>query len=736
MAVSSGTTIPEGLAIVTGTGWLTIFQIRLLETTCLYVCCESRRQVGRKVRVEAKTPRSLWHGGGSNSSTNATSGGAMPGKRSAASGPAASGSSRSAYKFSWHGSNSNRDTSAPSAPTGAATPVAPTPTTAPAASAAAPPAASPMPPPASPTGTPSRVPSIRCVRIDWLLPVAELLSSGFLWPRGVKEIRFGPLFEDGIEQLVFPETLEILTFGFRFNRSLGPGSVRWPPGLKRLRLGATWNRILSGARNTWPASLEVLEFGTGFNRPLQGGDGVGFPPGLREINLGGVFNEPLAGVEWPSGLQELTLSEYFDQPLEFKDGGGGVSFPRGLRRIVFGGRFNQEVSSTVWPEDLEVLAFGDKFNRPFVPPSVESRYTAAAGGGGGGGGGSVGRRPAPAPTPPPIPPRSFALPARLKTLVLGDDYDQPMGGGELPDSLEKLVIGESFSFVASVRWPAGLKRLELSCRWGGGGGVGGGGGNRAPPNWVTLPPRLEYLDVGDGFNSPLDNIAFSASLKVLVLGAAFDHPIDHTGIDLLAEINEAQSRGLRQRRPPSSNLKEALDHRPAPILPDGLEELRIGKAFNRDIETARLPNRLKRLVFSLDSQFDRPVASVVWPAGLEELRFGNCFDQRVEAGGGGGFEGDGGGGFDDGGGGGGVDHDSALMLPAGLRELSFGWSFSHSLQGLVLPRGLRRLSFAPRYPMSHVRGLEWPPSLQCIVVGSFALRSREEVFKWVSQPPF
>lgn len=711
--------------------------------------------------MEAKTPHSLWHGGGSSSSAD---GGASsrPDKRSAVSGPAASGSSRSAHKFSWHGNNSDRNTSTPSAPTDAATSVTPAPTTAPTTSTttAAATTASPIPLPASPTGTPSRVPSIRCVRIDWLLPVAELLSPGFRWPRGVKELRFGPLFEDNIEQLNFPETLETLTFGFRFNRSLGPGQVRWPAGLKRLRFGATWNRLLTGARDTWPASLEVLEFGTGFNKPLQGGDGVGFPSGLREINLGGVFDQPLAGVEWPSGLQELTLSEYFDQPLEFKDGGGGVSFPRGLRRIVFGGRFNQEVSSTAWPQDLEVLAFGDKFNRAFVPPGVESSYADGGGGGrdggvngsgrsngggidgSGGSGGSGGRRPAPEPSPPSIPRRSFPLPAGLRALVLGDDYDQPMSEGELPDSLEKMGIGKSYSFVASARWPTCLKRLELSCRWGSGGAGGGagggsgiGGGNRAP-HWLTLPPRLEYLDVGDEFNSPLDRIAFPASLKVLVLGAAFNQPIDHTGFDQLAEINEAQSPGPRLRRLPFAVLKEALDRRPPPILPDGLEELRVGKAFNCDIETVRLPKRLKQLVFALDSQFDRPVVGVKWPAELEELRFGNCFDQRVETGGWFDFDWSGGGGVVGGGGGGGVDHDSALMLPAGLKELSFGWSFSHSLQGLVLPRGLRRLCFAQRYPMSHVRGLEWPPSLQCVVVGSFELRSREQVFKWGSQPPF
>ena len=732
------------------------------------MCRESRRQVGRKVRVEAETPRSLWHGCGGSSSSS-TDEGARTDTRPAAAGPAAvAGSgSRKGRKFSWHGSitaaasaGAARTTPSPAAASTATTAAATTtPTT------TAPPI---PPPPSSPlTGTPAtRVPRIRCVRIDWLLPVAsQLLSPGFEWPRGVIELRFGPLFQDGIERLTLPETLETLTFGFRFNRSLGPGRVRWPPRLRRLKLGATWNRLLSGARTSWPPSLEVLEFGTGFDKPLQGGGGdgdrdrVGLPPGLRAVDLGGVFNQALAGVEWPPGLQELTLSEFFNQPLEFRDGGkGGVSFPAGLRRIVFGGQFNQEVSSTAWPGGLQFLAFGDKFNRAFVPPGAEPRGFPGGGGGGGGGGGPAAREPVP--SSPPFPPRSFALPAGLKALVLGDDYDHPMSEGELPDGLERLVIGKSYSFLPSVRWPAALKRLELSCRWGGGGGGGGGdgggagvaagGGYRAPQPWLILPPRLVYLNVGDGFNSPLDRIAFPASLRVLVLGSAFDHPIDHAAsAHALAAPAESlpsgslpavpadvpaasgapeEPQGLRRRQRQRQYLLL-----PPPILPDGLEELQLGRAFNRHIETARLPKRLKRLVFSLDSQFDLPVAGVAWPPELEELHFGNCFNQRVEAGGSG-FGGGGGGGGGDVVGG--ADLDSALMLPSGLRELSFGWSFSHSLQGVVLPRGLRRLCFAPMYPPSHVRGLEWPPSLQCIVVGLHAFRSREQVFKWASQPMF
>ncbi|CAN0451090.1 unnamed protein product [Ectocarpus sp. 12 AP-2014] len=809
----------EGLAIVMGAGWLTFFQLRSLECSCLYVCRESRRQVARRVRVTDGTPRTLWRVDRRRSSAEtAGSGGrsgahgdgarcvslAGPSKRVAAA-AAASGAGGSGcggnrttgsgggtqHKFSWHG----RSSSSGGAATGAV--VAPPGSTAAsrirgaATGAAAPPAAAACTLPATPTATraptitASRVPLVRAVGIIWQLPALELLEASFGWPRGVKELHFGAKFDQKVDAVEFPETLEALTFGYWFNESLGPGRIRWPPALKRLKFGAAWNRNLVGAKDTWPASLEVVRFGTSFDKPLRGGGGIGLPPRLREVHLGGVFNQPLDGVEWPVSLEKLTLSEYFNQSLRYGNG-DGVVFPKGLREVVFGGRFNQAMDDVVWPERLRTLTFGDKFNQAFPSPGIGYSYRARAVGTGGPTnaltGGTVTTPPPPFPAAAaaaaasPPPPPSFLLPAGLKELVLGDGYNHPLAGGELPDSLEKLVIGQSFSFVSSVRWPAELRRLELSCRWGDAraGSLGGGGSRRQwrPSCCLSLPKRLEYLDTGDGFNSPLDTVSLPASLRVLILGSAFNYPLDHA-LDHAdsgggggnnnnnhnndhnnpqEEENQAQrvqqqqqgrgggssSHRQQQQQQQPSDLDAALALALPPLLPGGLEELRLGAAFNRELETARLPERLKRLVFVAESKFDRPVAGVRWPRGLEELRFGNCFDQPMESGtdgfDGSGSGGSGGSGGDGSGGGGGGD--SALMLPATLRELHFGWAFSHSLQGLALPRGLRRLSFFARYPVSHVRGLEWPPSLRCIHVGSFRFGSRKDVAKWAAQPPF
>lgn len=60
------------------------------------------------------------------------------------------------------------------------------------------------------------------------------------------------------------------------------------------------------------------------------------------------------------------------------------------------------------------------------------------------------------------------LPAGLKKLDLGDYFDQPLSGSELPDGLEVLRLGDSFEFVWLVRWwPSGLTRWYLECGLGG-----------------------------------------------------------------------------------------------------------------------------------------------------------------------------------------------------------------------------------------------------------------------------
>lgn len=556
------------------------------------MCRESRRQVARKVRVTDKTPRTLW--------SRQVTGNAPENSKNIGQKRTSSNANPATELL-----GCTKDRKAPSSSSVYVKAVA------------------------------TRVPLVRAIGIAWNLSSKELLAPGFRWPEGVKNLEFWAKFEDSVEVLNFPVTLEALSFGFWFNQSFEPGRVRWPPAMKRLKLGTKWNRRLRGAKESWPASLEALQFGSGFNKPLAG-SGAGLPPSLREISLGGAFNQPVKGVEWPPGLRKLVFSDSFNQSLE------GACFPSGLREISFGLKFDQEIKNAVWPKELKFLKLGHEFNRAFASPERLEWEGAGC-------------------SP------SHLLPSGLKVLVLGDTFDQPMKGSELPDRLEHLVIGKSFAFVSSVCWPSGLRRLELACPW---------GNITSRSNPLPMPANLEVLDTGNRFNSPLSNFAFPSSLKVLVLGSEFNKHLDRCE----REVER-------------------------PLLPGSIEELRLGAAFNRDIENTRLPKSLKRLTFTADSKFDRSVARVAWPASLEELTFGNCFNQEIEG----------------------------STLPGSLRKLQFGWSFAYSLQGVELPDGLQELSFHKRYPLSHVRGLVWPPCLRSIFLGAFRFRCREDLAKWAAQ---
>lgn len=416
----------------------------------------------------------------------------------------------------------------------------------------------------------SRVPMVRVGGINWCLPRAELLKPGFQWPERVKSLTFWALFDESLEGIAFPDGLEELTFGFRFKESLDRGRISWPKGLKKLTFGARWNRHLLSARETWPASLEVLRFGTAFDRPLAGKVSVGgstggketisLPCGLRELHLGGVFNQSLAGVEWPVGLQKLVFSDKFNCPLrgDVGDGiegsgncaGAGLRWPERLREISFGPAFNQDISQAQWPDSLEVLRFGKSFNWPLHGREVGGPV--GAGVGGRAAALEYGRN------------NKSYLPPGLKELELGNDFSGHLSVMHLPRGLESLQCGPQYHLPSSIptsEWPPGLTRLV---------GLRGF-------SYIGFPPSLEILRMDHAFDSSLHGATFPARLRVLDLGENFSHPL----------VNDA-------------------------ALPDGLEELCLGEAFKGDIETVdwRLPRGLKRLIFSERSGFNKAVSSL------------------------------------------------------------------------------------------------------------------------------
>lgn len=438
----------------------------------------------------------------------------------------------------------------------------------------------------------SRVPAARVICMVLNPTACSLIARGFRWPDGVEKLAF-------VDHPMFPAcgpAKDALAVGVRFNRPSESVYVPWPAGLKHIHLCSNWNIHLYAAQANWSPSLETIQFPADSNRPLTGG-GAELPWGLREIDLGKAFNQPLIGVEWPPLLRKLMLSDKFDQSLE------GVMFPEGLREIRMPHGFNRDISRVIWPKGLEVLRFGLFFNQSLVSPSTEGGDPFC---------------------------HKHALPAGLKYLKLGLMFNQPLSGSELPDGLEVLTLGQSFGFMSSVRWPSGLKELHTNAtcveqR------IGGGFDRNIRP--IELPPKLSVLFVVGIFQSFLTTFAWPSTLKILTI-PAFDYKFDGADggasalPDGLEELrlegfsnhsieNVRLPVGLKRLILTSYNFNESLA---GVMWPPGLEELELGDGFNQPPEGITFPETLRKLSFG--EAFSCSLQGVALPRGLTRLSFG------------------------------------------------------------------------------------------------------------------
>ncbi|CAK9078692.1 Probable serine/threonine-protein kinase fnkA (FNIP repeat-containing protein A), partial [Durusdinium trenchii] len=118
---------------------------------------------------------------------------------------------------------------------------------------------------------------------------------------GIVSLIFGTRFDQSLEGVTLPNSLQTLTFGHSFNQSLN--GVTLPSNLQTLTFGSDFNQSLQGV--TLPSSLQSLTFGWSFNQSLKG---VTLPTGLQTLTFGENFNQSLEGVTLPSSLQTLTFS--------------------------------------------------------------------------------------------------------------------------------------------------------------------------------------------------------------------------------------------------------------------------------------------------------------------------------------------------------------------------------------------------------------------------------------------
>ncbi len=147
-------------------------------------------------------------------------------------------------------------------------------------------------------------------------------------------------FNETLDNVVFPDTLRVLVFGWYFNRPVV--KLRLPSGLTKLVWGYTFNQPLCPL----PESLEELYFGTDFNQPINR-----FPFHLKILSFGHDFDQPIQ--ELPIELTELIFGDDFDQSIGH--------LPETLTKLSFGSRFNRPV---IFPPKLIELNLGHHFAQP------------------------------------------------------------------------------------------------------------------------------------------------------------------------------------------------------------------------------------------------------------------------------------------------------------------------------------------------------------------------------------
>jgi len=276
----------------------------------------------------------------------------------------------------------------------------------------------------------------------------------------------------------------------------------------------------------------------------------------------------------------------------------------------------------------------------------------------------------------------------LRVLRLGDGFTHPLD--DLPFSLTELALDGLISYDHPLdRLPATLKRLELRRPY-------HHSLDRLPSSLSYLflfstrsdqsldhlPQSLTELDLMslDSYNRPLNRLP--DKLQMLKLGKAFNQPFDSPPPNLtyLQFHPSSEFDQALDLLPPSLSRLELPNryNRPLDQLPSSLQTLIMPQEYNQPLND--LPSSLTALKFPLNAAFDQSLDH--FPNSISTLILGNAFDQPIK------------------------------RLPCGLTHLRLGDTFDQDLplEPHLVP-SLRVLHLG----RSFNQHLEWPPSLTELV---------------------
>ena len=141
-------------------------------------------------------------------------------------------------------------------------------------------------------------------------------------------LTFGNSFNQPIEHMKFPDSIETLVFGDSFNQPIN--KVRWPIGLKKLLFGSSFNQ----QTNTVPSNVAIYSH-YGPNDFVRQGyshfekifdDDFNMNPSdyllnrhIKIIKFGDSFNQPISKLNWPFHLKTIIFGKDFNQTIENED---------------------------------------------------------------------------------------------------------------------------------------------------------------------------------------------------------------------------------------------------------------------------------------------------------------------------------------------------------------------------------------------------------------------------------
>ncbi|GAM27256.1 hypothetical protein SAMD00019534_104310, partial [Acytostelium subglobosum LB1] len=317
-------------------------------------------------------------------------------------------------------------------------------------------------------------------------------------PDCLVSLELGHMFSNTITPGALPLSLKHLTYRGGQTQHIVPGL--FPPSLIMLTM-STFNFVL--APNTLPLTLRLLNLGQSYNLPIDIGV---LPDGLTSLSLGNQFDQLIEPGALPNSITSLRFGNNFSHMIQPE------ALPNSLIYLTLGERNTHQLNTGV-PQSLTSLTlYGQQgmplsqtlpptirhlvtFNSPWQPRlytnmleslEVNSEY-----------GWSI----KPATVPFSLTSLKLgcgftdftdgALPPSLETLVLGNDYDRPIGNGLLPDSIKHLKMGNNFNQLIE-----------------------------------TLPPALVTLEFGECYNIPIINDHWiPTTLQSLTFGLQFDQPL-------------------------------------------------------------------------------------------------------------------------------------------------------------------------------------------------------------------